>query len=366
MAKLSVNLVVYSPKEAKYIPYLFDSLKKQTFQDFEFLLIDNGAGEELVAQIEDELKQTGKAYRIIHNGSNLGFANGHNIGYKNTKSEYVLLQNPDMYIMPDTLEKMVTFLDKHQDVVAVSPRLMHWDFEKVQAVAREKGMSEAAPSAGFTSTIDAIGIRLFRNRRAVEWLTRQTWAKDSDSPEVRRIYDKKVLEVFGVSGAFPLYRKAAIDKYLLTDRNLFDPQYHSYKEDLDLAYRLRNYGHTSYVILDAIAYHDRTGAGPKKLHDWAAIRNKKKQSGYVRVHSYKNHLLTLYKNEYWQNFLLDFPFIFWYELKKFVYLLFFNPAVFFSAWGQILKHCGAFRKEKKQVHRQRKMHWRGIRRWFSV
>ncbi len=358
MSKLSINLIVYSSKESVYIPLLFESLKKQTFQDWEMLVIDNGSDGDILRLVEDNLRALDKRYRILRQSANIGFASGHNAGYKETAAPYVLLQNPDMYLMPDALEKMVNFLDQHQEVSTVSARLMRWDFEAKQ----------------FTSDIDAIGIRLLRNRRAVEWLTRQRWAKDSESAEVREMYEKKVVEVFGVSGAFAMYRKNAVDKLLLPgfakatpgkpDGNIFDPTYHSYKEDLDLAYRLRNAGYTSYVLLDAVAYHDRTGAGPKTLGDFAAAKNKRLQSKYVCFHSYKNHLRTLYKNEYWQNFLLDSPFILWFEFKKFVFLLITNPAILFRSWWEIIKNFKYTRQAKKAIHASRKMYWKGLRRWF--
>ena len=322
------------------------------------LVIDNGSDGDVLRLVEDNLKALNKPYHVLKQGVNVGFAAGHNVGYRETVAPYVLLQNPDMYLMPDALEKMVNFLDQHHDVSTVSARLMRWDFEAKQ----------------FTSDIDAIGIKLLRNRRAVEWLTRERWAKDSESKDVRDMYDKKLVEVFGVSGAFAMYRKSAIDKLSLPDfakatqgkprNNMFDPTYHSYKEDLDLAYRLRNAGYTSYILLDAVAYHDRTGAGPKTLGDFAAAKNKRSQSKYVRFHSYKNHLRTLYKNEYWQNFLLDSPFILWFEFKKFVYLLLTSPVILFKCWWEIIKNFKYTREAKKTIHASRKMYWRGLRRWF--
>lgn len=362
MPKLSISLIVYNKKEAKYIPYLFDSLKRQTFQDWEMVVVDNNSDGNMVQEIEQLLNGMEKPYRVLKNNENLGFAEGHNRGYKTSKSEYVLLLNPDMYLMPDTLEKMVSFLDKHKQASAVSTRLMRWDFSLVEA-SQEESFGKKA-ERGFTAAIDAIGIRLLRNRRSVEWLTQHRWAKDSDNKEVRNIFEKSAVEVFGVSGAFPMFRKSMINEVMLSGENIFDPTYGSYKEDVDLAYRMRNAGYTSYVLLDTAAYHDRTGAGPKSLSDIAAHKNKAKQSRYVRFHSYKNHIRTLYKNEYWQNFLLDAPFILWYELKKCGYLLLFQPGVLFGGWKEILKHRTELNEARKQVKASRKMYWKGLRRWF--
>jgi GT2 family glycosyltransferase len=356
MKKLSIQLLVFDDNERKYFPFLFDSLKKQSFQDFELLLIDNSNGEEVIKDVEERAKEAGFEYSIINMKGNVGFTQAHNEAFRLAKGEYVLLLNPDMVLETNVLEKMIEFMDEQKDVASLAPRIMQWNFSKVKNTAEE----------GFTNKIDALGVRLLRNRRALEWLSGFIWEEKGTDPEVSKIYDKKILEVFGVSGAFAILRKSVIEKLYLPGDNLFDPTYHSYKEDLDLAYRLRNAGYTSYVLLDLVCYHDRTAASPQKTHSWAAIKNKKRQSYYVRFHSYKNHLRTLYKNEYWQNCLKDFPYIFIFEMKKFVYLLFFSPLVLFGGIKEILQNLSYTRKAKKVVHKTRKMYWKGLRRWFEV
>ena len=362
MKKLSINLVVYNG--APYIPFVLASLKNQTFKDFEMIIVDNASTDGTVELVKKELDGSGIEYRLIQNNENLGFSCGHNQAHKETRTPYFAILNADMHLMADTLEKIVNFLDAHTDTAAVAPRLMRWDFALTRTAMEAMANREEAVRQGFTSQIDAIGIRLFRNRRAVEWLTRQDWAKDSASVDVQKIYDKNVLEVFGVSGAFVIYRKNVVDNVLLPGGNMFDPTYHSYKEDLDLAYRLRNAGFMSYVILDAVVYHDRHGAGPKQMSDWAALKNKSSQSFFISFHSYKNHLRTLYKNEYWQNYLIDFPLIFWYELKKFNYLLLTNPKVVFKGWAEIIKNFKYTREARRAVVKSRKMYWKGLRRWW--
>lgn len=362
MKKLTVNLVVQDGE--KYIPFLFSSLKGQTFKDWELLVWDNASTDKTVELIEGEMKDSGISYRIIKNNENIGFSGGHNILYKEVKTPYFLLQNVDMYLMPDTMEKLVNFLDTHPDTVSVAPRLMRWDFEKTKASFTNSSNISRSAESGFTSQIDAIGMKLFRNRRAVEWLTKQTWAHDSESADVREIFSKPVQEVFGVSGAFQVYRKTITDKVLLPGGYIFDPTYHSYKEDLDLAYRLRNAGFVSYVLLDSLSYHDRTGAGPKAMSDYAAVTNKFVQPYFVAFHSYKNHLRTLYKNEYWQNVFVDFPYIFWYEFKKFVYFLFFRPSIVLNGFLEIFKTRGYLQSAREVILKSRRLHWKGIRRWL--
>ena len=169
------------------------------------------------------------------------------------------------------------------------------------------------------------------------------------------------LEVFGISGALPMYRAAVLREVAFANGDFFDSSYHSYKEDVDLAYRLASAGFKSYVLSDVVAYHDRAGAGAKTMTDAAALENKKKQSAWVKYHSYKNHLMTLYKNEYWQNFLLDFFWILWYEVKKFVYFLLLDMGVLAG-----LKEAWKMRKELKEkrkwIIKKREINWRKMRK----
>jgi GT2 family glycosyltransferase len=306
-------------------------------------VIDNNSQDGTVEFIKKELSNFGIQYRLIENKENKGFAGGHNQAFKQSETEYVLLLNQDMYLAPDCLKKIVAFLDQHSEAVSVSPRLMKWSFaEKV-----------------FTDQIDALGLKVYRNRRVVEQYTGQDWS--AIGPGL--LANSKELPVFGVSGALPAFRTAAIKSVAYPDGSIFDESYHSYKEDVDLAWRLASGGYKSYVLLYAVAYHDRSAAGPKQSDDASALANKKQQSEWVKYHSYKNHLMTLYKNEYWQNFILDFPWILWYELKKFVYFLLFDRRALSGlkeVFGKDLT------KKRRLIKSLRKISWQEIRQWWRL
>ena len=340
MNKLSVHLVTWNG--AKYIPYLFDSLRKQTFKDWKLIILDNASSDETAKQIKKELENFDIEYEFLEEKENTGFAGGHNFLYSKLKNtEYFLLLNQDMYLNPDCLGKMVDYLDENKDVASVSPRLMRWDFN-------------LDIENSFSDYVDALGMKVFRNRRIIEQYTQQNWEEIKNN-----FADNNVLEVFGVSGAFPMYRCSVIDKI-----GFLDSSYHSYKEDVDLAFRLRSRGCKSCVLLDVIAYHDRAGAGPREMGDKYAVKNKKLQSSWVKYHSYKNHLATLYKNEYWQNCLFDWPWIKWYEMKKFIWFLIFDRSVL-KGLAEIWKNRKYLKAEKLKIKSLRKVDWREIRKWWS-
>ncbi len=351
--KLNVHLVTWNG--GKYIPYLFDSLRKQTFSDWQLIILDNASSDDTLEKIKTELQNFPFQYQIIENKENKGFAGGHNSLYQEIKKsrnqvEYVLLLNQDMYLMPDCLEKMVKFMDENQNIAGVSPRLMRWNCTGLWTM--DYGLEQS-----FTDQVDSLGLKVFRNRRVIEQYTQENWS------EIKNNFSNNVLETFGLSGAFPMFRRSAINEILL-DEKIFDESYHSYKEDVDLAFRMLSHGLKTVVLLDVVAYHDRAGAGPKNMDDQSALESKKKQSEWVKYHSYKNHLMTLYKNEYWQNYLLDLPWIKWYELKKFCYFLLFDRRVL-SGLGEVWKMRKDLKSKRQEIVSKRKVGWRKMRQWWK-
>ncbi|MBP6859493.1 MAG: glycosyltransferase [Candidatus Magasanikbacteria bacterium] len=347
--KLSVHLVTWNG--AKYVPFLFDSLRKQSFKNWELLVIDNNSTDGMVEAMKKELVNFSVQHELVENKTNLGFAGGHNMAFKKTNGEYILMLNQDMYLTSDCLEKVVTFLDNNSSLAVVSPRLMKWNF-----IESDKNLVNS-----FTNQIDTLGLQVYRNRRVVEQYTGQQWEAVKN-----KLHNLDLLRVFGVSGALPVFRRSALQEVVFPeDGTVFDESYHAYKEDVDLAYRMAALGLQAGVLLGAVAYHDRSAAGPKQASDRAAAHNKKGQSQWVKYHSYKNHLMTLYKNEYWQNVTLDFPWILWYELKKFVYFLIFDRAVLVGlreVWvlRKILK------KKRNFIKHARKLNWREVRALWSM
>ncbi|HPV70945.1 MAG TPA: glycosyltransferase family 2 protein, partial [Candidatus Magasanikbacteria bacterium] len=282
--RLSVNLVAWNG--AKYIPYLMKSLRNQTFKDWSLFVLDNHSTDNTLELIKRETEDFPVFVEIVENPENLGFAGGHNLAFQKTESDYVLLLNQDTYLQPDYLAQAVSFMDAHQDTAAVSGRLMKWDF-----AALSQGLEKT-----FTNQIDSLGFKILKNRRVVENLAGVEWQKQLTAPT----------EVFGVSGTLPVYCREALQEVSLAEGQIFDSLYSSYKEDVDLAYRFQLQGLKAYILPEAVAFHDRTMAGPKTTTDLAAIKNKRQQSARLSFFSYRNHLLNLSKNEMWQNILLDF------------------------------------------------------------
>jgi len=367
MKKLIVQFVTWNSEQ--YIPLLFDSLRKQTFINFVLHIWDNNSSDGIVAAIKNELKEENGKWKVeignnyidvkIHeHDENIGFAGGHNKLLQQEDSEYVLWLNPDIYLMPDCLERMVEFLDNHTDAAGVAPRLMKWNFGRTQITQIETNATKKLKES-FSDTIDSLGLKVFRNRRVIEMSTGEDW----NTCKFANL-QTSVLEVFGLAGTLPMWRRSSLEHVSFSDGTVLDELYGSYKEDVDLAFRLQSMGMKTYVLLDVVAYHSRASGGPGSMSDIAAAKNKKdSHSDWIRYHSYKNHLMTLYKNEYQRNFLLDFLWIEWYELKKFVWFLLFDRGVL-KGLGEVWEIRKELRGKREEVKKIRKMSWQEMRKWW--
>lgn len=354
--KVCLNLVTYN--SALWLPSLFQSLREQTHRDWLLLVIDNNSSDNTLEILKKELANFSNEYRVIENKENKGFAAGHNQVIQLSNSEYFLLLNPDLYLDPDCLEKLVKFMDKNQNMAAVAPRLMRWSTQFPLSLRRG---TKGEVSTGFTDIIDALGLKVYRSRRVLESRSGQQWL--TTNKPINQSTDN-FIEVFGLSGALALFRRSAIQKVLL-DGQLFDELYGSYKEDVDLAFRMHSIGLTSYIVLDAVAYHARASGQLADAGNITAAKNKAVQDQKIRYFSYRNHLYTLCKNEYWQNFMLDLPWILWYELRKVGYLFLFDRKTLFGGWKEFLASRENLKKQKAKIKNLRKISWREMRKWWS-
>ena len=84
-----------------------DSLQKQTYKDFEIILLDDASPNDSVAQLQDKLPANTV---FLPQEQNLGFAAVNNVGMRRALADgcdYVLLLNNDTAVAPDMLETLL-------------------------------------------------------------------------------------------------------------------------------------------------------------------------------------------------------------------------------------------------------------------
>ena len=95
--KVSVIVPVYNVE--KYIARCIRSIKKQTFKDFEVLIIDDGSPDKSI-DIAVKVIDGDERFTVYHK-ENGGLSDARNYGIERAKGEYIVLIDSDDYIDSD-------------------------------------------------------------------------------------------------------------------------------------------------------------------------------------------------------------------------------------------------------------------------
>lgn len=342
--KVSVNIVNWNGE--KYLKFCLDSILKQSYKNLEIFFIDNASSDNSVKLVIKNYPQI----KILENKANLGYAATHNQGIKLAKGDYVLCLNPDVILDKDYIKNIISVFKKDKKIGAITGKLLQWDFTNQKK----------------TDIIDSVGLSILKSHQVID---RGSGEKDKGQ------YNKKE-EVFGVSGAAPIYSKNALEAVKLplniqskkstnlqnpTTYEYFDESFFSYKEDIDLSWRMRLSGFKCFYIPDALAFHVRQVKRNENLLDLVKTRKKR---GKINFYSYRNHLALISKNQISKNLLIYFPYIFWYELKKFIYILFYEPTSL-KALVEVVWQLPLIFRKRSVIMARKKIPAYKIRKWFN-
>jgi GT2 family glycosyltransferase len=338
MAKISINIVAWN--SLRFLPDCLKSIFSQTYKDFSVLVIDN-------ASIDGSLDYVRKNWpeaSTLRNFQNIGFSRAHNQGIKLARdAEYVLVANPDVILEPTFLEELIKAVDSDLQVGSAGGKLLkvyHGDPELKELIK--------------TEIIDSAGIKILKSRRMVD--------RGEGEKDIGR-YNKQE-EVFGVSGALVLYRRKALEDVKIRDE-YFDENFFAYKEDIDLAWRLRLRGRKAIYVPRALAYHFRGAPGKERQGLLRTIRRVRARSPLVSFYSYRNHFFVLVKNEYPSNFWRHILFILLYESKKKLYFFYFKPAIFWRAALSFWRGLPRQLCKRKIIMASAKADAKEIRKWIK-
>lgn len=125
--KISVICVALHIKTYNNVPLYHESLKVFLSHaprvPYELIIVDNGS-------IVDEGTGFRKAFpaaRVVELPRNMGFQKAVNAGAAYATGEYIMLHNPDIAVTEGMLDTLIAYMDTHQDVAMVGPRLMNED-----------------------------------------------------------------------------------------------------------------------------------------------------------------------------------------------------------------------------------------------
>lgn len=217
---MKLSIVIVSYNVCSYLEQCLQSVQTALEGiDGEVFVVDNHSDDDSVEVVRNRYPWV----RLIANRENQGFARANNIAISQSETEYVLLLNPDTVTEPDTLRKVLLFMDEHPKAGGAGVMMHQEDGTKAPESRR------ALPTP-WVACLKMLG---FTKRY---YMSHLSWDKPAR------------IEV--ISGAFCLLRRKALDEVGLLDEDFF-----MYGEDIDLSYRLLKGGWENWYVPASIIHY---------------------------------------------------------------------------------------------------------------
>jgi glycosyltransferase involved in cell wall biosynthesis len=133
----AVSVVVPVYNTERYIADTIDSLLKQTFIDFELIVIDDGSTDRSPAILRDLASRDARIRLTVR--ENHGIVRTRNELLEQCRGTFMAVNDSDDLSMPDRLEKQVAYMQLHPECVLLGSRVMLMDpFSSPVAVSGHK------------------------------------------------------------------------------------------------------------------------------------------------------------------------------------------------------------------------------------
>jgi len=218
---LTFSVIILNWNGREHLAGCLDSLKTQTLEAFEVLVVDNGSTDGSAEYLEAEY---GQFIRLIRSPDNLGFAAGNNLAMARARGSYIALLNNDAVAAPDWLELTATALDDNSAAGTCAVQLLNFQDRRV---------------------IDNTGHLIYR-----DGLNRGRGRLEID----RGQYDGETEALFP-SGCAAVYRRSMIEEI-----GGFDEDFFAYGDDTDIGLKGRLAGWQCLFRPEAEVYHKYSGS----------------------------------------------------------------------------------------------------------
>lgn len=191
------------------------SLRRQTFRDFETVLVDSASTDGSVELVGESFPEI----RTVSLRENRGFSGAVNAGIESSEAEFVALLNNDTEQDPGWLSALVRSAERYPGAGLFASKLVDFGDRR-----RLDGAGDALRRSG-------LPYRLGHG-------------------ELDRGQFEREEFVFGACAAAALYRRSVFEEI-----GLFDEDFFAYCEDGDLSFRAQLVGHRCLYVPDAVVYH---------------------------------------------------------------------------------------------------------------
>lgn len=242
-----LSVIIPNWNGASLLPSCLESLRQQTYDDFEIVVVDNASTDESLDLLSREYPEV----QVVPLTENHGFAGGCNAGITASRGDLLFILNNDTELAPNCLAAVADTATRYPKAGSIAPRIMLYDQRNILNSAGDLYRKDGTPDS------------------------RGVWN------EYGPPYDEERY-VFGGSGGAVAYRRA-----MLEDVGLFEEDFFMYCEDVDLNWRAQLKGWKCIYTPQAVIYHRLSASGGGSLSSFFVGRN----TLWVLVRDYPTALL---------------------------------------------------------------------------
>ena len=247
-----VSVIVLNWNGRAMLGECLQSLREQTYSNFEILVVDNGSTDGSQEYVRSYFPDV----RLIELPENIGFCGGNNAGYRHACGDYIALLNNDTRVVPEWLESLYDALSRYPDAGLAASKMLFYD---------QPDLIDTAGDLFFTCGIGRKRGHLFNDGEA---------------------YEEETF-VFSACAGAALYRRTMLDQIGFLDDDFF-----IYDDDIDLSFRAQLAGWKCIYVPRAKVLH-RVSATMSKSSK-RSVYLVKRNSLWVILKNMPVHLLWKY------------------------------------------------------------------------
>ena len=320
-----VTVAIVAHHDADDLPDALAAVGNQTWRPLELVVVDC-ASTDGSSDVARRHAPAGVPTRVVELGVNAGFAGGMNAAFRAAGAPYFLTLNADARLAPDYVERLVAGLESAR-------------------AERPGAATGRLARGGEPPTLDACGFYLVRAWRHL----------DRGSGEPDRGQYGRAERVFGGTGAATLWSRAAVEDAALEPGEMFDPRFHTFREDAELCFRLCERGWAVLYEPAARALH-RRHVLPERRRQLSALAN---------LNSLRNRYLLRLYHQTAANFVATLPFTLARDLGALVWVLAVERSSL-PAYGWLWRHRRELVARRRAIQARRTAPSADLERWFAA
>jgi len=257
MGTVEVSIVCVNWNSLAYLRDCIESIYENTSRiNFEIIVVDNASPDRGGEILEQEFPEI----TVVKSENNLGFAGASNLGFRRSRGSHVLLLNPDTKLVGPAINILLEQIKSLPDAGIVGCKLLNTD-SSIQTASVQK----------FPTLLNQLtNVEYLR----MKWPACPLWDISPlfcDTP--------RPIKVEVIPGACMLLKREVFEKVgLLTE------DYFMYAEDIDLNYKVRNLGLSSYYVGAAqIMHHGGTSSSHQPVSHWSILMKHRAMLMYYRM-----------------------------------------------------------------------------------